>query len=214
MFAHSLPYEKKRELLKIVRLLQVFEAPLLWGGKTEDELTGTTNLGDIKFNISDALKPVWENAARVYGDEKDLNDADSTGIIKELLDRIRVLRIALQNDKDERLHVATSVLKTQILGSSETENDGGLGERLSRIFEEKFSQKRESETLPSEHSRKVLFEAMRLSFHGSALTDARRSLLQIVSMAYGIDGESFNELLAQAIALNKEIKRSINLVLE
>jgi hypothetical protein len=203
MFAHSLPYERKRELLKIVRLLQVFEAPLLWGGN-----------GDIKFNISDALRPAWENAARVYGDEKDLNDDDSTGIIKGLLDRIRALRITLQNDKDERLHVATAVLKAQILGISENENDGGLGEKLSRIFEEKFSQRRKSETLLSEHSRKVLFEAMRLSFHGSALTDARRSLLQIISIVYGIGGESFNELLTQAIALNKEMKRSINLVLE
>ena len=210
MFAHSLPYTRKRELLKIVRLLQVFEAPLLWGGKTENELTGTTDLADIKFNISEALAQTWENAARIYGDEKDLKDADTTGIVKGLLDRIRDLRITLQNDIAERQTVATAILKEQILEKSKNPLHSVLANHL---LGRSSSAAIEENILPKD-SRIVLFEAMRLSLHGSGPTDHKRALLQIVSMAYDIDGESFNELLSQAIALNKEIKRSINLVLE
>ena len=224
MFAHSLPKAQKRDLLKIVRLLQVFEAPLLWEGKTADELTGNTNLGDIKFNISDALGQVWENATRLYGDKNDLDDPDSTGFVKGwlndlddpdstgivegLLDRIRELRITLQNDMAERQTIATAVLKEQILEKSKNSLDGLLGRSFFSAIEEN------KENILPKDARIVLFEAMRLSFHGSGPTDPKRELLQIVSMAYGIDGESFNELFAQAIALNKEIKRSINLVLE
>lgn len=74
-----------------------------------------------------------------------------------------------------------------------------------------FSKSENTAVSTATHLRIVLFEAMRLS---GVLTDSKRNLLQVASVAYGIDGESFNELLAQALALHKEIKRSVNLVLE
>jgi hypothetical protein len=214
MFAHSLPYTRKRELLKVVRLLQVFEAPLLWGGKTETELTGTTDIGDIKFMISDSLSQVWENAASIYGDENDLIKSDTTGVIDELLSLIRNLRIALQNDKGERLKIATAYLEKQIFESPQQEKrtvTSFLGKSVATYVAN--NTKKDPLDQPA-NKRIVLFEAMRLSFHGSALSDSKTVLLKIISIAYDIDDESFNELLAQAIALNKEMKRSINLVLE
>lgn len=187
MFAKSLPNTKKRELLEIVRLLQTFEAPLLWDGKKEEDITGNTNLSDISFNISDSLKELWGNAVSIYGDDEYLHKKDSTEVIDKLLDEIRGIRITHQNDKDERIKIAASIL-SDITNSQE-----------------------KSSACTKTHLRIILFEAMRLS---GFLTDSKRNLLQLASVAYGIDGESFNELLAQALALHKEIKRSVNLVLE
>lgn len=237
MFAQSLHQSQKRELLKIIRLLQIFEAPLLWGGKTEEEITGNTDLSDISLKISDPLKELWKNAAHIYGDDKDLSEKDSTGIIDKLLNEIRELRITRQNDKDERLKIATTLLSGTINGQLTVSEKssivldessfgniaslgvisaGLVGGRISRgIFEgipKNMLQKSEkASACTTTHLRIILFEAMRLS---GVLTDSKRNLLHIVSIAYGIDGESFNELLAQALALHKEIKRSINLVLE
>lgn len=233
MFEQSLPNTKKRELLKIVRLLQTFEAPLLWGGKTEEEITGNTDLSDISFKISDSLKELWVNAVRIYGDDKDLNEKDSTGVIDKLLDEICGLRITRQNDKDERLKIATAILSEFINGQGKEKTQfstdfsvlsraavgGALGGAVGSILggisggtAEEISSKSETESAyTTTHLRIVLFEAMRLS---GILTDSKRNLLQVASVAYGIDGESFNELLAQALALHKAIKRSVNLVLE
>lgn len=237
MFAQSLPNTKKRELLKIVRLLQTFDAQLLWGGKTEEEITGNTDLSDISFKISDSIKELWVNAVRIYGDDKDLNEKDSTGVIDKLLDEICGLRITRQNDKDERLKIATAIL-SEFINAQEKEKTkfvtdfsalsraavggtlaGALGGAVGSILggisggtAEEISSKSETESAcTTTHLRIVLFEAMRLS---GVLTDSKRNLLQVASVAYGIDGESFNELLAQALALHKEMKRSVNLVLE
>lgn len=119
MFAQSLPNTKKWELLKIVRLLQTFDAPLLWGGKTEEEITGNTDLSDISFKISDSIKELWVNAVRIYGIEKYLNEKDSTGVIEKLLDEICGLRITRQNDKDERLKIAKALLSDIINSEKE-----------------------------------------------------------------------------------------------
>lgn len=220
MFAQSLPNTKKRELLKIVRLLQTFDAPLLWGGKTEEEITGNTDLSDISFKISDSIKELWVNAVRIYGDDKDLNEKDSTGVIDKLLGEICGLRITRQNDNDERLKVATAILQKiisheidKIAPTSRLSPQGAWPFPTSNggITEEISSEPINSSRAEEKKSRIVLFEAMRLS---GVLTDSKRNLLQVASVAYGIDGESFNELLAQALALHKEMKRSVNLVLE
>ncbi|WP_155500141.1 hypothetical protein [Comamonas testosteroni] len=213
MFAQSLPNTKKRELLKIVRLLQTFDAPLLWGGKTEEEITGNTDLSDISFKISDSIKELWVNAVRIYGDDKDLNEKDSTGVIDKLLDEICGLRITRQNDKDERLKIATTLLSEMINGQEKVQTKSGtdFSKAFGDIFEDMFSKSEKTSVCTTTHLRIVLFEAMRLS---GVLTDSKRNLLQVASVAYGIDGESFNELLAQALALHKEMKRSVNLVLE
>lgn len=209
MFAQSLPHTKKRELLKIVRLLQTFEAPLLWGGKTEEEITGNTDLSDISFKISDSLKELWVNAVRIYGDDKDLSEKDSTEIIDKLLNEICGLRITRQSDKEERIKIATAILHGLINNSPELDAQNAWP---FPTIKSPVSEKSENSLIfLSRQSRIILFEAMRLS---GVLTDAKRNLLQIASVAYGIDGESFNELLAQALALHKEIKRSVNLVLE
>ena len=239
MFAQSLPDARKWELLKIVRLLQVFDAPLLWEGKTEEELTGTTDLSDIEFATSAALQQVWGNAARIYGDEDDLdNDKDTTGIIKNVLDEIRKLRITRQSDQQERLKIATAVLREEILGQAAPVSDtpkestqqvtldpqaawkfpepGGSAWPFatSSVSAKSRSKPEKATTFLPKHSRIVLFEAMRFSFDNGGLSDAKRNLLQVASVVYDIDGESFNELLSQAIALHKEMKRSVNLVLE
>lgn len=211
MFAQSLPNTKKRELLKIVRLLQTFDAPLLWGGKTKEEITGNTDLSDISFKISDSIKELWVNAVRIYGDDKDLNEKDSTGVIDELLDEICGLRITRQNDSEERLNAATDILQKIISDKLDK-----LAPSVAWLFPTGITEKIPSEPINNsraeeKNSRIVLFEAMRLS---GVLTDSKRNLLQVASVAYGIDGESFNELLAQALALHKEMKRSVNLVLE
>lgn len=213
MFAKSLPNTKKRELLKIVRLLQIFDAPLLWDGKTEEEITGNTNLSEISFYISDFLKELWVNTARIYGDEDDLSENDFTGIIDKLLNEIRALRITRQNNEDERLKVAAAVLHEIINDASQFDPSASWPFPTSSdcAAEKKSSETTKNSRLEEKYSRIVLFEAMRLS---GILTESKRNLLQVASVAYGIDGESFNELLAQALALHKEMKRSVNLVLE
>ena len=210
MFSQSLPQEKKLELLKIIRLLQIFDAPILWGGKMEDEITGDTNLSDISFQISDYLKELWENVVNIYGaDQYQIIENSINALEKELLENISTLRINKQNNQDERLKIATTFLHTAI-------NKDNINKKAVWPFSTSnndISEKSLSNTDSNiqRKSRIILFEAIRLSGN---LTDAKRNLLQVVSLMYKIDGESFNELLSQALVLHKEMKRSVNLVLE
>lgn len=68
MFIHLLPDDKKSELLDLARLSLIFENPLLWDGKTEEELTGETNLSNISIPISEPQKKtgsLWHICAAV-----------------------------------------------------------------------------------------------------------------------------------------------------
>ena len=98
-----------------------------------------------------------------------------------------------------------------LLGKTKTPLETDFSTEFEEIFGDIFSKSEKTSFNESTHLRIILFEAMRLS---GVLTDSKRNLLQVASVAYGIDGESFNELLAQALALHKEMKRSVNLVLE
>lgn len=222
MFSYLLHDSRKLELLRISRLLHVFELPLLWDGKTEFELTGNTDLNNVEFELSETQKMSWKNIVQAYYLSTDV-DAESykfTMVDDDLLTVIKAMPLISQNNKEKRLIAAQEVLKENILNksnniffqlfskSSEVKDEEDVDSEQAKYKEKKEKLKN------LQQSRIVIFELMRTNLNYGEITDSKRNLLQILSMIYRIDGESFYELYAQANALQKEIKRSINLIME
>lgn len=186
MFASLIEESKKKELLTIARLINIFDLPLLWDGKSEKERNGECDLRRIAFNVSENHKINWSNFIKEYEKNSFLNSY----MEDELLAEISKLKLNSQNNVEKRFEIAEKILKEEIIKD------------------------RHNNSKEMQQSRIILFEVMRSIFMISGLTDLKRRLLQIISIAYKIDGEDFNELLAQATSLHKEMKRTINLVLE
>ena len=55
MFASLIEESKKKELLTIARLINIFDLPLLWDGKSEKERNGECDLRRIAFNVIKSL---------------------------------------------------------------------------------------------------------------------------------------------------------------
>lgn len=191
MFAHLLEEPVRFELLQIARLLYSLEVPLLWDGKTSGEITGSTNLKNISFKFSEAQKNSWDRFYNDYRNNSNYVDKilfDKKRLDEKFLNEIKEIPIIYQNDIERRLQIALNILKKDVL--------------------------KKMKNINLTQSRIVMFELIRSCFNCGGVTDFKRNLLQFVSIYYGIEGESFNELLTQAAKLDKELKRSINLVLE
>lgn len=190
MFIHLLEeYGVRLELMEIARLLHVLEVPLLWDGKTSEEVTASTNLQKISFKFSEVQKNSWESFGNDYGYQL---SHDWDFYEEKFLGEIKKMPIINQNDIERRLKIASSILEEDLLNRRE---------RL------KFTPSRTQ-------SRIVMFELIRSCFACGGVTDFKKNFLQSISVYYDIEDESFNELLSQAAKLDKELKRSINLVLE
>lgn len=248
MLFHLIDDSRKPELQEILRLLHIFETPLIWDGKTESELTNKTDLSKVEFNFSNAQEVYWQNLTQAYafqesgrallsmssgaaiglissalafrGVSKDSAPVEETAFRHRVdswfLEALQDTPLIHQNDMARRVGVAQQILD-RILEKSKNGSEHpcafeGIFKPLNPSEPQKQSARESKKN--AEQSRLIIFESMRISFDNNGLSDPKRALLQSVGLFYKIDNESFNELLSQAAALNKELRRSINLVLE
>lgn len=65
-----------------------------------------------------------------------------------------------------------------------------------------------------EQSRIILFELIRFCIASEGVSDSKKQLLEYFAESQGIDKEYFDDLMAQAIAVQKEFAKTINLIME
>lgn len=110
----------------MARLILIFENPLLWDGKTEDELTGETNLSNISIHISELQKKNWRALAQLCS-----GDAEWNGIDDLFIEKIKSLRLTRQNDPEERLKIALEILhKPMVKRRSRGSIGWGIGDSI------------------------------------------------------------------------------------
>lgn len=241
----------KPMLLSFVRLLTSFDKPLLWDGKTAEQITSSTNLDVISFYFTESQQNSWKRLHSSYEVcEEELEVflkligsisspsslligsfsspsslstnvavAAMLGFTNKTSKRISSLPLksVLSDTLDSAVELyidgelINAIKKSPILKQNDLSIRGEIAVGILNNILTKYPSELKPDTT---QSRILMFEIIRSCFNSGDITEQQKKLLHIISVNYKIEGEAFNELLAQAIALAKELKNSINLVLE
>lgn len=197
MFLHLLPEAEQAQFLDIAWLFSISDNSLLWDGKTEAELTGETDLKKVSFQVIESEKAILENFSRECGKSRQhpdytdffgkiFNDSLKSGAEAKLINKLKSLPLAQQNDPAQRQQAASAVLAELVTG------DGSS---------------------PTAH-KIVLFELMLLCLADGVISETEGRLLKHFVELRQIDDCIYDDLLECAESMNRETSKTLALILE
>lgn len=192
MLVKLLSENDKAHFLKLAELLSIADKPLLWDGKTKDEVTPRTDMQKVSFAkgeaesklLSDWLQEAevgltpWSFAAR----EK---DTEVEQLIFEWLADIPL-------DKNTEISIERSIVVSEVLQS---------------LLKEK-------PVITRHANRIMLYELMLMALASGEISSIEYSFLEIFKEHHKIDDIDFDEILERAKTTYREIQKTIALVLE
>ena len=184
MFLYLLPDTEQATFLKVARLLSVSDNPMLWDGKTHEEVTGDTNLSKVSLDESEHERAIFDSFSRECG-----KVYRSDGVTKELLKRLQTMPLVRQSDPVERARVACEVLDSLI--------DKAMVEAAQPAV-----------------PKVMLYELMLLALADGEVSSVEEAQLRRLADIFGIDDYIYNDLLERAESINREASRTVAIILE
>lgn len=188
----------QKHLLELAKLLAVSDKPLLWDGKTSDEVTASTNLSALSIQEGaqelELIAELERSAGLAPPDDlyggvvmSAWGGFESVAVRNRLVEVLKAYPI-LQVEKPEvRVQAATTVLKEL-------------------IKDKQF----ELPTAP----KVILFELLLVALRDGHISSVERALLKEYQLHYQLDDFIFDDLLERAEALNQEVSKTIAIILE
>lgn len=201
MLVKLLSEDDKAHFLKLAELLSIADKPLLWDGKTKDEVTPRTDMKKVSFAKGEAeskLLSDWsqdirpDTMMRAFGNKSFENiltgKEPATEIEKLLLDRLGDIPLHRNTeDSVERLNAVSA--------------------SLHRLLE--------SGPATTPHAvRIMLFELMLMALAAGGISSIEYRFLEILKQHHQVDDRDFEELLERAETMFREVQKTIALVLE
>lgn len=194
--------DEKSNFLRISSLFCICDAPILWDGKNEEEITGETDLSEISINIGDTKEKIIRDIFREcrpdnfsdslpsflknkHGDPE--KPAEFREIEREFIDKLKLLPLVKQNDISQRQVIAVPMLQ-----------------QLARF----------NEASSVTTNKVMLFELLLLSQSGGSVSEAENALINEFVTASDTDRFIVDDLTERADAINREIVRTLSLILE
>ncbi len=202
MFLHLLSENNKNLFLEIAYLVSISDNPLLWDGRVEAELTGDADLQNIAVKEVEQEKVVLIQFARECGKSID----DGSGLISAfrrayvfseqcekvwiaLKERLRPLPLRKQSDRGERINASCAVL------------------------EKFYSEKNGAEFLPAE-PKVMLYELFMLALADGEISSVEDALLRKFADLFQIEEFLYDDLLESAQGMNREVVKTVSMILE
>ncbi len=187
MFLQMLSREEQSLFLKTAWLVSICDNPLLWGGKTEDEITGETDLSDVTFQHEKSETAIMKG----FMSECEQNDFEDDGADKieyALIKGLKSLPITKQNNPAQRQQLA------------ETE--------LSKLFPKKIKS-----SSPAS-SKIMLYELLLLALADGEVSGTESALIKQFTVLHQIDDSTYADVLDRAENMNREAAKTLSLILE
>lgn len=206
MLIKLLPDNEKNHLLDLAILLALSDKPLLWDGKTKDELRTDYDLNALsiqkgplekellseleqsvktsQLNIVGAAALIGAPAAASISASSAFGEASIENKLTEKLKTFPLLKI---DAVETRVQAATAVLKTLLKGK-QTDNPS-----IPKI---------------------ILLQLILIALRDGSISNVEWLLLKEIQLHYQLQDFIFKDLLERAEALNHEISKTIALVLE
>ncbi|MEL0578327.1 hypothetical protein AACK17_07220 [Pectobacterium punjabense] len=188
MFIKLLPDEEKSHLLDLARLLALSDKPLLWDGKTKDELTSRSNIDALSIQqgeLENELLSAFELSVTTSSSYRSVLFDEP--IEEQLIEALKTFPFINMDSAESRVQAATVVLKT--------------------LLEKK---KADEPTVP----KIILLQLILFTLRDGNITNIEWLLLKEIQRYYQVQDFIFDDLLKRAEVLNSEINKTIALILE
>jgi len=182
----------KHHLLDLAKLLAIADKPLLWDGKRADELTSGTNLDALTIQEGEQESEVIADLEQSIGKRPKLAEfmeffGDEINVKARLIATLKKYPVPKAGNPETRVQAATTVLKEIIKGKS---------------FE-----------LPSA-AKVILFELLLVSLRDGHISSIEWALLKEYQQHHRLEDFIFDDLLERAETLNREVSKTISIILE
>lgn len=192
MFIKLLPEDKKILLLNLARLMALADKPLLWAGKTKDELTADSDLSALSIQhgeaenelITELEQSISSPAITLFGV---FPNSDKNKIENLLIDKLKAIPLSKIDAPEQRVQSALAVIKALL------ENN--------------------EKSAPAE-GKIMLLQLILISLRDGHISSIEWALLKEIQLRYQLPDFIFSDLLERAEALNSELSKTLSLVLE
>lgn len=205
MFLHMLSDKDKDSFLKLATLVSISDNDLHWDGKTLEELTGNIALDSAAFRILDTEKAILGDFMRECGKQADepekfpseffvgvfakYRELSRGDVENQLLKKLVVLPLSRMNAPDERISAASEVMKDLLYSA-------GIDSGLPSI------------------SKAMLYELMLLALADGEISGVEAALLKQFATLQKLDDYTYDDLLERAKSVNREVSKTLSLILE
>ncbi|MDQ0702830.1 hypothetical protein QF043_001622 [Pseudomonas sp. W3I7] len=182
----------KRHLLDLAKLLSIADKPLLWDGKSADELTSGTNLDALTIQEGEQeceLIAELEKSVGVSSEQMAFGNlfGRARDVKARLIEALKTYPVPKADKPETRVQAATSVLKEVL---------------KSKTFE-----------LPTA-PKVILFELLLVSLRDGHISSIEWALLKEFQQHHRLEDFIFDDLLERAETLNQEVSKTISIILE
>lgn len=180
----------KKHLLEVMKLLALSDKPLLWDGKRKGEITSKTDLDKLsiqKGGPESALIADMESDGKLQLDFAGIFNSLNVSVEESLIKRIKAFPLQEVEEAATRLQAATMVMREILVGK-------------------KFE-------LPSV-PKLMLFELMLMALCGGSISSIEFALLKEFQVHHKLEDFIFDDLLERAETMNREVSKTISIILE
>lgn len=208
MFLQMLSSDEQSLFLKAAWLVSISDNPLLWGGKTEDEITSNTDLENITFVHNKAERAILEGFMNEC-DRKDFADEDDEAqwLEDSLIEKIKEQPIKKQSDPLLRQQLAEETLSELFSSRS-----GGIG--LFQFATRVANQEKTFQPSSPSAAKIMLYELLLLALADGSVSGIEGVLIKKFCTLLQIDDETYDDILERAEGMNREAAKTLSLILE
>lgn len=194
MLIKMLPDENKTLLVDLAVLLALSDNPLLWDGKSKEELTSDSNLNNmsIQKNVMEAelINELEQYSARSAASSHiffgGLGNSNTTAE-NYLIEKLKLYPLAVIDAPETRIQAAIAVLRIIL-----------TDKKIEDVATPKI----------------IIFELFLVALRDGQISSIEWMLLKEIQLYFKIPDFIFKDLLDRAEALNNEMSKTLALILE
>jgi len=189
MLDQLLCHADQQHLIELATLLAVADKSLSWDGKSKDEITSATDLNKVSIEKGEMESKLIaelesKNKKPVF---LSFGIATINPIEERFIEKIKAVPLPKTEEPETRVQVATAIMKEL------------LAEKKSELpFVPKL----------------MLFELMLVALCGGSISNIQWPLLKEVQHHYRLKDFIFDDLLERAETVNREVSKTISIILE
>lgn len=185
MLVKYLTYEDKGHLLELAELLSISDNPLLWDGKEKDAITSETDLSELTIQDVERETALIAELRAEGATHRRVRNPQC--IEEKLIKKIKALPLQTADDPENRALAAKTVM-------------------IELIEDQKF----ETPSVP----KMMLFELMSMALCDGSISSIEWVLLREFQRHHQLEDFIFDDILERAQTVNREISKTIAIILE
>lgn len=206
MLIKLLSTEDRHHLVDLAKLMALADKPLLWDGQTPEEFTVNTNLNNLSIKEGESDREMITELERSAGDRQSLSGIVSSSMFSNMFSSSGSSTDASFMHVESRL---IDVLKSFPL--IKIKRPEGRVQAAAVVLKELLKAKQFE--LPAT-PKVILFELMLIALRDGNISNIEWALLKEFQQHHQLDDFIFDDLLERAETLNREVNKTVSIILE